>query len=1247
MSVPKKKYFVKDESLHSSDGDMFNYADISKVLNDIIVTNEPPYNIAVIGKWGLGKSSLINLVTERYKKDTDNYFIQEINAWKYEKESLRRVFLKQLWQGLSSKKIYSFEVVRREISNIIKENIGTIPCEGKGKRTKQFILTSLILCLFTLIAFAGYKCLQAFLTGVQIWSWTFWGHALLRYCKNIGTVLFIPVIVALFKVLIDDFHEKQSNKIELSFPIETTDDYEIFLETKIKSCLKNNPNLKIITIIDDLDRLSIDKIVEALDALKAFVGFDRCVFIVPFDDEIIKQALDKRKAQEFDGRVDVIESELILDKLFQFKIYLPPILDFDIRGYAVELAKQEITDFMKDYCDEALMQKAIERIIIHPNVSTPRQVKKLLNAFVNNYMIISARESSGKIQSGLLTSEEGTMQIAKISVLQADFNSFYDLLFLDMRCLEKMLSFHRNDPNAGSIPHYLRDYFITKDNQYTVKREYEPLINFLIKTEKYKVPSIAPFLYLAQDDISIKTGDELQRRAVNALISGNVNTLKKLLQESENIAEVIKYYLSVESDELSTAISTAIEAFQSISDSYKSSVATVIIERTIEFSPNDCQFLYSVSAFNVFNIAELGDNQSFASGFVNYFICVFAREDWLRKDYLLQSLPLIIQHWSELTPQAKSSLKAVTDLCVKSDSISAHDLLPCIDAQRSNEYMSLWALPWLQKLCSYIDVENDFSQEIIESLSKGFQELKMHIRLDELIAPIQNLAKYAAMLPAIADILNQPFADGSIKSYLPKDTATEFAISIIAYDFKKNESVICNILEGLPYVIDEDNYAEFDAFTLHFRESDLMDDVLVYCGTHGFFPRLTQTIESLMNDIFEDEENDTLLEKISEYLSDEQKLQLFQKLAAATVFNSNKDYSRELSLIKIVSIQKYEDELDTLMSKTWIPHFGSRFTNENYYDFVVRAISLTRDFVCQKTIDSFVEIVLSNFSSYPKKSLYAINQVSLKMSPDEFKKVFAKITSTTPASEFDLALDVITNNEDIRPRESADLTAYRNFLVKNIPTTSNPSQVLNVINRSFSQIPQLEEMVQNALKNQACNFDTLKNVIGKFLNNSESAELAADTIINICMLEKLGDIVVQSFFKINRLNPSDIFQQLTIKIEDTSTATVISNLIKLACNNLHIEAASQLLIRCLEISFSQVNQTENSIEYVHIIRSHATQLSKVSKSFLPILKSGFTSTTSDNLKKAILELVRALKIKGPFKKELTGDDLDFYNKEVN
>lgn len=69
------------------------------------------------------------------------------------------------------------------------------------------------------------------------------------------------------------------------------------------------------------------------------MGFKNCIFIVPFDDEIIKEALTKKKIPELSNLGDIVESELILDKLFQFKFYLPPILKFDIKKYASNLVK--------------------------------------------------------------------------------------------------------------------------------------------------------------------------------------------------------------------------------------------------------------------------------------------------------------------------------------------------------------------------------------------------------------------------------------------------------------------------------------------------------------------------------------------------------------------------------------------------------------------------------------------------------------------------------------------------------------------------------------------------------------------------------------------------------------------------------------------------------------------------------------------------------------------------------------------
>ena len=38
------------------------------------------FNIAIVGKWGLGKSSLINIVKQHLSTQKDKYIIEDINA---------------------------------------------------------------------------------------------------------------------------------------------------------------------------------------------------------------------------------------------------------------------------------------------------------------------------------------------------------------------------------------------------------------------------------------------------------------------------------------------------------------------------------------------------------------------------------------------------------------------------------------------------------------------------------------------------------------------------------------------------------------------------------------------------------------------------------------------------------------------------------------------------------------------------------------------------------------------------------------------------------------------------------------------------------------------------------------------------------------------------------------------------------------------------------------------------------------
>ncbi len=127
-----KKYFLKDKSLNNIDDDQFRYQDFANNLRKLIEYNEVPFNIAVIGKWGLGKSSIVNMALEPLRKKDRNkeFLICDINAWKYEKDEIGKAFLKELWEGISERNVLSFNFFHKDYSDTVKEMLKSMQIDG-------------------------------------------------------------------------------------------------------------------------------------------------------------------------------------------------------------------------------------------------------------------------------------------------------------------------------------------------------------------------------------------------------------------------------------------------------------------------------------------------------------------------------------------------------------------------------------------------------------------------------------------------------------------------------------------------------------------------------------------------------------------------------------------------------------------------------------------------------------------------------------------------------------------------------------------------------------------------------------------------------------------------------------------------------------------------------------------------------------------------------------------------------------
>lgn len=527
-----------DNCIEKEKFDEFEHKDISyNILNLIKNDKYPvPYNIALIGKWGLGKSSILKLLEDSLKKDDKCYKVITINAWKYEGEILKKVFLKEIYENVSGCKV---NYVQQLVEHLKEDNTE----EKKEKKNIKSVIWSLI------VSFLPYLLISLVLSLVwQIARYVSYGYNLrdlLSY--NLGSLLCKYLNFYFDKFLITfglpalaksitELAGKKTNVFPLT--IDDPNDYEMLLKKLVKKKTKID---KFIIIIDDLDRLSTQKMVEALNTLKTLMEIDKCVFIVPFDDSILKDALNTRIVSEFDNEQQTIESEFILDKLFQFRFYIPPLINSDMKDYTLNIIKSESTDLANMFDDEEL-EEIVKRVFMYGGLKTPRQIKKIINTFSNNMLLFSERISEGKVDSKLLD-KNGKLMIAKISVLQSDFNDFYDELFIEPDICEKMLKANKN--KYKSLPKIIQKYFISKDGEIIIKEQYNKLINFLSRTSYIKSSDMIIYLYCNQDEMSLLHGSKFNQDLLDSMQSMNFTSMNNIIRDNkpDNIKKLFLYYL--------------------------------------------------------------------------------------------------------------------------------------------------------------------------------------------------------------------------------------------------------------------------------------------------------------------------------------------------------------------------------------------------------------------------------------------------------------------------------------------------------------------------------------------------------------------------------------------------------------------------------------------------------------------------------------------------------------------------------
>lgn len=573
--MEKNNIYLMDKPIDDINKDEFDYKSIVDEIVNNIQNNQPPYNIALIGKWGTGKSSILDCAKKELEsKDNVEYLFTTINAWKYEKQEIRKSFILEILSKIPNQeeKSNKIQAIIDSLSNIFMIRPKEIEIKEKWYIKILNIIKQAFICILPLILmflFAYFiidVILNAFGKTIDDYN-----SIRLEQCGA-----FIMAILTEIGIIIKSnvFGKKPVN-VYIEENEKDTNFYEKQLKKSIELYKEENENFKsIICVVEDIDRLNANKMVEAISALKGFVGVDNLIFIVPYDTNILCKVLEESKTNKLSNNYEILEGELLLNKLFQYKIYMPELIQEDMYEYIKNLLEKENNGIYKLFPNKEILVDDVLPILMYEEIKTPRDAKQILNSFIIKYNIAVSR----KVLDNNNIEKNEIKMLAVLTVLENDFNEFYSYILMYPTIINDFLEAEKIDRKDYDI------YNLFKKSIYK-GRKFEALLSFLKYTTTIKIENVERFIYLNDSKIDKVSGGKVGKDFRLAITNFDVRNAKKAVKNITNITDMVNREMSYNSGNVlkkKNIVLTLISIYSIITGDLDKSNIRNIIDKNIE-----------------------------------------------------------------------------------------------------------------------------------------------------------------------------------------------------------------------------------------------------------------------------------------------------------------------------------------------------------------------------------------------------------------------------------------------------------------------------------------------------------------------------------------------------------------------------------------------------------------------------------------------------------------------------------------
>lgn len=295
--------------------DFLNFEVVARAAANIVLqAGEEPISIGVSGCWGIGKTSLVNMIrNEIQASGSPQYRFINFNAWLYQGYDDARMSLLQI---VSDTLIQEAQVKKKGI-----------------EKAWAFLKRIKLLRLFSAAAPATTGFLFGHATTGSLWGGMTGAIAAgIANTSSNNISESAKAIVNAGSDIVDHAKDMVQPEENISLPQEISK-----LRMEFQQLLQEL-DIKLVVIVDDLDRCLPDTAISTLEAMRLLLFMKNTAFIIAADQQMTRKAV----RAHFNG--SILDDDLVtnyFDKLIQIPIMVPLLGISEIKAYILMLLAED------------------------------------------------------------------------------------------------------------------------------------------------------------------------------------------------------------------------------------------------------------------------------------------------------------------------------------------------------------------------------------------------------------------------------------------------------------------------------------------------------------------------------------------------------------------------------------------------------------------------------------------------------------------------------------------------------------------------------------------------------------------------------------------------------------------------------------------------------------------------------------------------------------------------------------------